>query len=351
MIEFSADKFIEYATARGFGDVHFKIDSDTKLYSIIAIHSTKLGPALGGCRCTTYPSFTAGWYDALRLARAMSYKAALVNLPHGGGKSVLIKPEHIPDRAAYFHSFGEFINSLNGRYITAVDIGTTTTDMDLIGEKSPYVASLTLHGEPSPYTALGVRYGIEAAVQFKLGKNSLHGIHIAIQGLGKVGHDLAKDLHTLGAKLSVADVNLEAVQHCVKEFGAQAVPPDKIHALACDVFAPCALGAILNSNTIPEIQAPIVAGSANNQLDHAIHGDTLHARNILYAPDYVINAGGLIYAAIRYDHGIQEDIPKRIYHIAETLTEIFDRSAKENKPTSLVADIMAEEKLGFVGIR
>lgn len=345
MMEFSAENFIEYAVMRGFGDVHFKIDTTTNLYAIIAIHSTKLGPALGGCRYYGYPTFTAGWYDALRLARSMSYKAALVNLPHGGGKSVLIAPPSIPDRAAYFHSFGEFVNSLNGRYITAVDVGTSTFDMDLIGEKTSYVSSLTEHGEPSPYTALGVRYGIEAAVKFKLGKDSLSGVHIAVQGLGKVGYDLAKHLHYLGATLSIADINTQAVKHCAAEFGATIVPIEKIHAIACDVFSPCALGAILNEQTVPQIQAPIVAGSANNQLGHATDGEALHARNILYAPDYVINAGGLIYAATRYDHLPEEKIPQRIYHIAETLQQIFERSSKENKSTSFIADVMAEELL------
>ena len=344
-IEFSPEHFIDYAVTRGFGDVHFKVDAKTGLYAIIAIHSTKLGPALGGCRCLPYPTFVDGWYDALRLARGMSFKAALVGLKHGGGKSVLIKPKQIRDQAAYFRSFAEFVNDMNGRYITAVDSGTTTEDMDIIGEKTKYVASLTQHGEPSPSTALGVLYGIEAAVKFKLGKDSLKNIHVAIQGLGKVGYSLAKRLHELGAKLSVADVNSAVVHHCVAEFGAQMVSTDKIHTIACDVLAPCALGATLNAQTIPEIQAPIVAGAANNQLAHAAQGQLLHERTILYAPDYVINAGGLIFAAARYDHIGEEAIPDKIRKIGSTLEEIFQRSSKEKKPTSVIADEMAKEKL------
>ncbi len=336
----------KYAESKGFGDLHIKFDPETGLRAIIAIHSTKLGPTLGGCRCLEYNSMEMALYDALRLARAMSYKAALANLNYGGGKSVLMKPHKIIDRKAYFAKFGEFIETLNGRYIAAEDIGTTTFDMDTIAEKTRHVVGLTkVKGDPSPYTALGIKHGIEAAVEYKLGKHSLKGLDIAVQGVGKVGYYLAKELHQSGANLIVADINSSAVEHCVKEFSAQHCPVDKIHQVRCDVFAPCALGAILNERTIPEIKASIVAGGANNQLSHQDDGNLLQQRNILYAPDYVINAGGLMYAASQYDQTPIEVIKEKVNNIHQSLIDIFELSQRENLATNHIADLMAEERL------
>lgn len=340
------DDFLEYALSHGFGDIHFKVDPETGMKAMIAIHSTKLGPALGGCRFIEYPSTEAAIKDAMRLARGMSFKAASVNLPLGGGKSVIIKPRGEFDRAKYMHQFGRFVNELNGRYITALDSGTVLSDMDIIAEHTNYVASLSKHnGDPSPYTSKGVLRGIQAAVAFKLGKDNLKGIHVAIQGLGHVGYALAKHLHELGATLTVADISPAAVELAIKEFGAKAVSTDTIHKVACDVFAPCALGAIINDITIPQLQTTIIAGAANNQLAHAAHGKKLHDKGILFAADYVINAGGLIFAASKYLHTSEEQASKQIDGIYNSLMEIFTRSAKVNLPASEIADTLAQEKL------
>lgn len=340
------EDFLEYALSHGFGDLHFKVDPETGMKAIIAIHNTKLGPALGGCRFIEYPNTAAAMKDAMRLARGMSYKAASVNLPLGGGKSVIIKPKGPFDRTAYMHKFGQFVNELNGRYITALDSGTLLSDMDIIGEHTKYVASLSkYHGDPSPSTARGILRGIQAAVAFKLGKDNLKGIHVAIQGLGHVGYLLAEHLHQLGATLTVADISPAAVEKAVKEFGAKTVSSNEIHKVPCDVFAPCALGAIINDITIPQLQTTIIAGAANNQLAHTHHGKILHEKGILFATDYVINAGGVIFAAAKYLHTPEDKSSEQIDHIYDHLMEIFARSAKENLPSNEIADALAQEKL------
>ena len=340
------DDFLEYALSHGFGDLHFKVDPETGMKAMIAIHSTKLGPALGGCRFIEYPNTAAALKDAMRLARGMSFKAASVNLPLGGGKSVIMKPKGSFNRTAYMHQFGTFVNELNGRYITALDSGTVLNDMDIIAEHTDYVASLSKHnGDPSPSTAKGVLRGIQAAVAFKLGKDSLKGLHIAIQGLGHVGYLLARHLHELGATLTVADISPAVVEQAVNEFGAKPVSTDVIHKVACDVFAPCALGAIINDITIPQLQTTIIAGAANNQLAHGFHGIKLHEKGILFAADYVINAGGLIFAASKYLHTPEDQVNDQIDGIYTSLTEIFIRSAKDNLPASEIADTLAQEKL------
>lgn len=341
--------FLDYALSDGFGDLHFKVDKETGMKAIIAIHSTKLGPALGGCRFIEYPSTKSAIYDALRLARGMSYKAASVNLPLGGGKAVIIKPNKPYDREAYLHAFGKFVNELGGRYITALDSGTELSDMDIIAQHTTYVASLSHHhGDPSPSTAKGVLRGIQAAVEFKMGKSKLEGLHVAIQGLGHVGYLLAAHLHERGAKLTVADINTASVERAVKDFDASVVPTNAIHKVPCDVFAPCALGAIINDESIGELQTSIVAGAANNQLAHSYHGQLLHDKGILYAADYVINAGGLIFAASKYLHNSEQLINQRIDGIQRSLLAIFARSEREDRPASEIADILAQEKLGLL---
>lgn len=336
----------DYAESRDFGELHVLVDQSIGLRAIIAIHSTKLGPALGGCRCIEYPCSNAAFHDAMRLARAMSYKAALANLAYGGGKSVLMKPLTIANRKAYFEKLGEFIEQLNGQYIAAEDSGTTSYDMDIIAHKTRHVVGLTkVKGDPSPFTAIGVKRGIDAAIETKLGKSSLQGIHVAIQGVGQVGYYLAKELYQSGVKLTVSDVNPTLVQRCVDEFKAQPCPVDIIHKTNCDIYAPCALGATLNNKTIPEIKAPIVAGAANNQLHHTQHGIILDKIGILYAPDYVINAGGLIYAASQYDQTPIEVTQQKVDNIHQSLKAIFKRSREEKLPTSTIADLMAEERL------
>lgn len=342
----SEHDFLDYGLTHGFGDLHFKVDPQTGMKAIIAIHSVKLGPALGGCRFIEYSSIDAAINDAMRLARGMSYKAASVNLPLGGGKGVIIKPKGQFDRSAYMHQFGRFINELNGRYITALDSGTVLNDMDLIAEHTPYVASLSKYnGDPSPYTAKGVLRGIQAAVSFQLKKDSLQGVHVAIQGLGQVGFNLARYLHELGATLTVADVNPEAVAHAVQEFGAKTVSTELIHKVPCDVFSPCALGAILNDVSIPQLQTTIIAGAANNQLAHTIHGEILHNKGILFATDYIINAGGLIFAAASYLHQHEDTINEQIDGIYHSLMDTFIQAQQQNLPANEIADHLAQAKL------
>lgn len=343
------DTLMRYARALGYGDVHLKIDEKTGLKAIIAIHNLNRGPAIGGCRLVHYETVDKAYEDALRLGYMMSYKAAINNLPHGGAKAVLIKPKVIKDREAYFEKFGEFVNELGGRYITAVDSGMTPWEMDIIARRTKFVTCTTNSdsaNDPSPLTALGVRRGIQAAIKFKLNKDDLDGVHVAIQGVGHVGYHLAKELHTLGARLTVADVNIKALERCMDEFGVTVCrQPEDIYDVQADVFAPCALGAILNLETIKRLRVKIVAGSANNQLAHHHYAKLLQERGILYAPDFLINAGGLIHVAVIYDHGtIQQSIAK-INDIYDTVLEIFQRSVSENRSTEEIAMKIARERL------
>jgi leucine dehydrogenase len=339
------DWLFKYAEVLGFGEINFKIDPKTGLKAIIAIHSKERGPAIGGCRCIHYESFDQALEDVIRLAHGMSSKAAICNLPRGGAKSVILRPKIIKDREAFFRSFGQFVHEQNGAYIAAEDSGTSPEDMDIISEVTPYVACTSKEGgDPSPLTALGVRRCIQAAVKFKLGRD-LEGIHVAIQGVGHVGYYLAKEIVALGAKITVTDINEEAVKRCVDELGATAVSPDEIYRVDCDVFSPCALGAIINNTTIAELKASIVAGAANNQLAHKHHGVMLHEKGILYAPDFLINSGGLIYASATYEHGDVEKAHTQIEHLYDTLWTILERAKAENKPISEVTDTITQEKL------
>ena len=339
-------------TAYDYGEVHFKLDKATHLRAIVAIHDSRMGPALGGCRFIEYDHDDAALIDALRLARGMTYKAALAGLAHGGGKSVIIRPRKHFDRVALFRAFGRFIDDLRGHYITAEDSGTGLEDMEIIRTQTKHVTGVDPShggsGDPSPFTALGVRRGIEACVKFKLGKDDLRGVHVAVQGVGHVGYHLCKELHASGAKLTVADVDRLKSERAQREFGAAAVAIDDVAKVECDVFAPCALGAGLNDDTIPYLKARVVAGAANNQLAEPRHGDDLHARGILYAPDYAINAGGLVNVAQEvkgYDAKAARDRTLKIY---DTIWEICDRSKKLGAPTYKVADILVEEKLAAV---
>ena len=342
------DSLMRYAEFLGFGDIHAKIDEKTGLKAIVAIHNLTRGPAIGGCRLLPYQTIDKAYEDAFRLAHMMSFKAAINNLPHGGAKAVLIKPKIIKNREAYFEKFGEFINELGGRYITAVDSGTTTADMDIILRRTPYVTCTTKLGgssDPSPLTALGVRRAIEAAVKFKMGRDSLEGVHVAIQGAGHVGYHLANELKTKGARLTVADVNTKTLRRLADEFGAQICHPDAIYDVEADVFAPCALGAVLNLDTIKRLKVGIVAGSANNQLAHHHYGVLLHERGILYAPDFLINAGGLIHVSVSYDHGDIKKSMTQINNIYHTLYDIFEKAHHENKSPNQIAEGIARDRL------
>jgi leucine dehydrogenase len=341
--------------AYDYGEVHLKIDKATGLRAIIAIHDSRLGPALGGCRFIQYDSDDAALTDALRLARGMTYKAALANLAHGGGKSVIIRPSQHFDRVALFRAFGKFVDDLRGHYITAEDSGTGLEDMEVIRSMTKWVTGVDPShggsGDPSPFTALGVRRGIEACVEKKLGKTSLKGVHVAVQGVGHVGYHLCRELHACGAMLTVADVDALKGERAQREFGAKVVKLDGIFDVDCDVFAPCALGSALNDDTIPRLRARIVAGAANNQLAVPQNGDDLYARGILYAPDYAINAGGLINVAQEaggYDEKKARDKTMRIF---DTIAEIIDRSEKLKAPTYKVADMLVEERLAAVPSR
>ena len=332
-------------------ELHFINDKPTGLKGIIAIHNTNLGPTLGGCRWIEYPSTYEAAKDAIRLAQGMTYKSAISGLPLGGGKSVLMKPKGEINKEEYFKAFGRFINNLGGRYITAVDSGTSTAEMDLIATQTKYVANTSKvkysSSDPSPSTAIGVLRGIESAVLHKFNESDLSKIHVAIQGLGHVGYDLARRLHEKGAKLSVFDINKDIVNKCVDQFDAHAVSSsEELFKLDCDVLSPCALGAALNKDTIPTIKAKIIAGAANNQLGMPTEdAENLLERGILYAPDFVINAGGIIYVAGEKVNHSEEETVAKVDNIYNTLTEIFKRADKENKNTYQVAHDIAIEKV------
>jgi leucine dehydrogenase len=350
LFDLNMDLF-SYAETQQLQELHIKVDPETGLRAIIAIHNTNLGPSLGGCRCVEYPDVGSAFYDAIRLAEGMSYKAAIMNLPLGGGKSVLLKPKEIKDRKAYFKAFGRFVQALNGRYITAEDSGTTAQDMDAIFEETSYVTGLSKgtldpnsSDDPSPYTALGTFLGIEATVAQQFGHKDFSKLHVAIQGVGSVGFKVAKHLHERGARLSVTDTNQAQLERCKTEFNATIVPTDQIHAVDCDVYAPCAYGAIINHRSIPEIKAKVIAGCANNQLETPAHGKILQEKGILYAPDYVINAGGLIFVChvhYRTFSKIEEDVR----HIPQVLRNIYERSAQTGDAPNFIADEIAKARL------
>jgi len=333
----------------GHEHIAFGHDPETGLRAIIAIHNSNLGPGVGGCRMWPYADDTAALRDALRLSRGMTYKSALAGLPFGGGKSVIIGDAKTGKTPALMRAMGRFVDSLGGRYVAAEDIGMTVADMDEMATVTDHVTGTSAtSGNPSPYTAYGVLRGIEAAIEHKLPHNDgLAGVQVAIQGLGAVGFDLARRLHEKGARLHVADINADAVQRAVDIFGATPVDARDIHATQAEVFAPCALGAVINDATIDELGAQIVAGSANNQLAEDRHGAALASRGILYAPDYVINAGGIIEIAHGKSFGGDHDDTKIFAHldrIHDTLAEIFERAGNENAATNIIADRMAEER-------
>ena len=332
--------------------VVFGHDARTGLRAIIAIHSTALGPAAGGCRMWPYATTAVAMADVLRLSRGMSYKNAMAGLPLGGGKAVIIGDSRKAKTAELFEAFGRLVESLGGRYVTAEDVGTTITDMSNVARATRYVAGLgtapgRAGGDPGPKTALGVHLGIKAAVKFRLGRSDLKGVKVAIQGLGGVGQHLCGLLAAEGAELFVADVQPAAVQRAQEQFKAHPVAVEEVLALDVDVLSPCALGAVLNSKSIPKLRARIVAGAANNQLAQDGDGAALQAASILYAPDYVINAGGIISVSREYQGGASEaQVIADIQAIPARLTEIFERARRENRPTNQVADHMARERLG-----
>lgn len=342
------DSLIRYAEFLDYGDIHIKVDKKTGLKAIVAINNLNRGPAIGGCRMVPYQSMDHALEDAIRLGYMMSYKAAINNLPHGGAKSVIVKPKIIKDRDAFFEKFGEFVEELGGRYITAVDSGTSPIEMDIIARKTQFVTctSDSIGGsDPSPLTALGVRRAIEAAVKFKMHRDSLEGVHVAIQGAGHVGYYLARELTTLGARITMTDINELALKRCIDEFGVTTCLPDDIYDIEAAVFAPCALGATINKHTVERLKCQIVAGCANNQLAHQHYASLLHDRGILYAPDFLINAGGLIHVAVIYAKGDLAQSTKQIEDIYHTVYDIYERAAKRNCSTHQIAIEITKERL------
>ncbi|MBT8495657.1 MAG: leucine dehydrogenase [Deltaproteobacteria bacterium] len=336
-----------------YGELHLKRDQASGLQAIVAIHDTRLGPALGGCRFIHYDTERDAIIDALRLARGMTYKAAITGIEHGGGKSVIIKPRTKFDRTQLFQAFGKFLEDLGGHYITAEDSGTSVEDMEVVRSVTKHVTGVPPAkgggGDPSPFTALGVRRGIEACVRFAMGSDSLQGIHVAVQGVGHVGYHLCKELHAHGATLTVADVDPFKAERAHREFDAKVVDLDEIFTIDCDVFAPCALGSALNAKTVPSLRCKIVAGAANNQLADDHIADDLMQRDILYAPDYVINAGGLVNVAQEYAGYDADKARTRTLKIHDTILEIAERAKQSETPTNIIADKIVEERLAAHG--
>jgi leucine dehydrogenase len=316
---------------------------------IIAIHDTTLGPALGGTRFWNYATEDDAIVDALRLAKGMTYKAAVAGLNLGGGKSVIIGDPRTKRREMIFRAHGRFVDSLKGRYITAEDVGTSVEDMDFVQMETKFVAGLQGgSGDPSPITAYGTYQGIKACLKEKLGDDSVMGVRVAVQGVGHVGYYLCQFLAEEGARLIVTDIDEERVRQVVKEFGAEAVKPDAIYRVDAPVFAPCALGAIVNDKTLKVMKFQIIAGAANNQLEEERHGDELEKRGVLYAPDYVINAGGLINVYGELYRWSADRAKRKAGEIYDTLLQLFELSKREGLPTYKAADRLAEQRIAQV---
>ena len=338
--------------------VHFVCDRDSGLMAIIAVHSSHLGPGAGGTRFWHYPDPKDGLRDALRLSRGMSYKNAMAGLPMGGGKAVILANETRTKTPELLAAFGDAVEGLGGRYVTAEDVGISEADMVAVSKRTTHVSGLPATGEgsaggdPGPFTAIGIYLGIKAAVKHKLGKDSVAGVHIAVQGTGSVGGGVAKLLAKDGAKLTLADINAERAAALANELGGRAVAADEIMTTPCDVLSPNALGAILNEDSIAALDTAIVAGGANNQLARAHHGKTLFDRGILFAPDYVINAGGIMSVATEYlarrdgRRADVEEVHQRIATIPERLEEVWSKSDETGTPPDVVADRMAQELIG-----
>lgn len=331
--------------------VVFHYDPPSGLKAIVAVHSTRLGSGLGGCRVFPYADEDQALTDVLRLSRGMTYKAALAGLQQGGGKAVILANPRRDKTPAMMRAMGRLVQSLGGKYVIAEDSGTDLADMQEVMKETAFIGGdspLSPLADPdyrdtSAATAYGVLIGIRAAVRHRLGREDLHGVRVAIQGPGKVGFVLARHLHEAGVRLWVTDTHAPAVAACVAAFGATAVAPEEIYALDVDVFAPCALGAILDDKSIPRLRAVIVAGAANNQLAEPRHGRMLLECGVLYAPDYVINAGGIINISYEGEHYRWSSARSHIEKIGTTLQRIFSRSDAEQRPTSEIADRMAEE--------
>lgn len=333
-------------------------DRDSGLTAIIAVHSTHLGPGAGGTRFWHYPSPKDAMRDALRLSRGMSYKNAMAGLPMGGGKAVILADEKRTKSPELLTAFGDAVEALGGKYVTAEDVGISEADMVRVSERTEYVSGLPVDGEdaaggdPGPFTAMGIYHGIKAAVRHKLDKDDLKDVHVAIQGTGSVGSGVARLLAKDGARLTLADIHEERAEALAADLDAETAASDAIMSVACDVFSPNALGAILDEEGIARLDCQVVAGGANNQLARAHHGEILAKRGILYAPDYVINAGGIISVTLEYlcRHKGEpcdiNEVRKRIAQIPGRLEDIWQESDKSGVSPDQVADRMAQELIG-----
>ena len=332
--------------------LHFFDDEKCGLKAIVAVHSTHLGPAAGGCRFWHYAADEQAVTDALRLSRGMSYKNAMAGLPLGGGKAVILADQTRTKTPDMLHAFGKAVYSLGGRYVTAEDVGISVADMIEIARNTKFVAGLPVDsahvgGDPGPHTSLGVFLGLKAAVKRGLGKDSVNGLHIALQGAGSVATGVAMHAAAEGAKLSIADVDQAKAQKLAAAVNGTIVSPDAILATEADVLSPCALGAILDEQSIAALKVPVVAGGANNQLATDADGERIHARGILYAPDYVINAGGIINVSTEYlNDGDASVVRRRIEGIPVRLDQIWSESASSGRNPAAVADSMAQKLIG-----
>ncbi|MCH8305665.1 MAG: Glu/Leu/Phe/Val dehydrogenase [Candidatus Marinimicrobia bacterium] len=340
----------ESMESRGHEQVVFSNDPITGLKAIIAIHDTTLGPALGGCRMWNYKKESDALRDVLRLSKGMTYKAAVAGLDLGGGKSVIIGDSKTMKNEYLFRSFGRFVQGLGGRYITAEDVGTSVSDMEWVRRETKYVTGISRalggSGDPSPVTALGTFTGMKACVNRVFGSDSLKDRKIAIQGIGHVGAHLVDLLHKAGAKLYISDIDEEKLKPVAKKYGCKVVNNDKIYELDVDIFAPCAMGGIINDETIPKLKCAIIAGAANNQLEkEKKHGKDLLDKGILYAPDYVINAGGLINVYNELQGYNRERALTQAEDIYQILTEVLDFAEREGVPTPIASNRYAEERI------
>ncbi|TKB43758.1 Glu/Leu/Phe/Val family dehydrogenase [Thalassotalea mangrovi] len=321
-------------------------DEQTGLKAIIAVHNTNLGPAAGGCRFWDYANEDEALKDVLRLSKGMTYKNAMAGLHLGGGKAVIIGNPKSLKSEELFKAFGRAVNNLGGRYYTAEDVNITTADMAIVNQETEFVSGLEgKSGNPGPFTALGTFLGIKAAVKFKLGKDDLNGIRVAVQGLGSVGYSLCEKLVAAGAELVVTDINPEALERAHQELNAKVVGLDEIYSQDVDVYAPCALGATINDETLSQLKAVIIAGCANNQLAEARHDQAVKDKGILYAPDYVINAGGIINVALEIgdEPYCADKATALVEDIYNTLMDVFTKAAEQGLPTGQVADQMARD--------
>lgn len=341
---------LKYVAMYECQEIHLKFDANIKLQGILAIHNTTLGPALGGCQFLEYTDPPSALYDAVRLAQGMTYKAAIANLPFGGGHLILLTPKEDIEKTLYFKAVGQYIESFGGRYITAADKGVSAADMEIINSETSYVvcqskSSFSTH-DAADLIAEGIIKGIEAAVFEKFSKATFQGLRMSILGLDRVGFSLVRHLQKAGVELYVYDINPATVEKCVKEFGVKSAENlNELLQIECDVFIPCVGSGIINDETLPIIKAKVIVGSANNQLATENHGKKLWDKGILYAPDYVVNVGEIIYIATQYYHLSEPVAKQRLEGIYDKLLEIFYRAKKADLSTNQIADFIVKERL------